>query len=120
MEAILAAAANLKVVVVAITFLVGIIIWIYKLRLDTNINTQAIEDLRLDFNNKSLEVDHKVEILRLSTKEDLKEIKDDFKEDFKLYKNKDGERAHRIFEKLDEIGREIVNIKVDNAKKGRD
>jgi hypothetical protein len=129
MEALVAALGDFKVIIGAITFLVGIVIWIYRLRLDTNVNTKAIEDLkdtnvkvikdlRADMVKKDEEIDQKIEILRLSIKEELKEIKDDFKEDFKAYKDKDGERASRIFDKLDEIGKEIVIIKVEQAKRG--
>ncbi len=131
MEALIAALGDFKVIIGAVTFLVGIVIWIYKLRLDTNTNTQAIKDLettnkkvikdlREDMIKKDEAIDQKIEILRLSIKEELKEIKEDFKEDFKAYKDKDGERAARIFDKLDEIGREIVIVKVEQAKRGSD
>lgn len=129
MEALITALGNFKVIIGAITFLVGIVIWIYKLRLDTNNNTEAIKDLkktnkkvikdlRADMIKKDEEIDRKIEILRLGIKEELKEIKDDFKEDFKAYKDKDGERVARIFDKLDEIGKEIVIVKVEQAKRG--
>jgi F0F1-type ATP synthase membrane subunit b/b' len=126
MEALIASLADLKVIIGAVTFLIGIVIWVYRLRLDTNVNSEAIKALKEDIekkvednesqisnikkeidvniNNVKDDLHDKVEVLRLSIKEELKEIKD-----------KDFERSKRVFEKLDEIGKDITNIKVDNA-----
>jgi len=142
MEPVTTFAAGIKSIWVSISFLVAVVIWVYKLRADTNKNTEDLKaykettNERLDSNsnkitnietnvdNKIVEVRHnfevKIERMKTEIHDEIRSIKTEVKSDLKEHAEKEVNRAIRIFEKLEEIQRDLVDVKVNQAKNGQD
>ena len=134
-------AAGVKSAWLSISFLVAVVIWVYKLRSDTNKNTEDFNSYkestnkRLDNNsgkisaisvqvdNKITEVKHnfelKIEQMESKMHDEIRSIKTEVKSDLKEHAETEVNRAIRIFEKLEEIQRDLVDVKVAQAKNGQ-
>ena len=141
MEPITGFAAGIKSIWVSISFLVAVVIWVYRLRVDTNRNTEDLKsykevaNARLDKNSKKItdiesnvdtkitEVKHnfefKIERMKTEIHDEIRSIKTEVKTDLKEHAEKEVNRAIRIFEKLDEIQKDLVDMKVSQAKNGQ-
>jgi|TARA_R110001606_G_scaffold384114_1_gene546790 hypothetical protein len=133
--------AGVKSAWISISFLVAVVIWVYKLRADTNRNTEDFNSYkestnkRLDSNsgkistisaqvdNKITEVKHnfelKIEQMESKMHNEIRSIKTEVKSDLKEHAETEVNRAIRIFEKLEEIQRDLVDVKVAQAKNGQ-
>lgn len=132
--------ATAKSVWVSLSFLVAIVIWVYRLRADTNKNTQDLKEFKeksekdiennktkidaieTNVNTKIVEIKHdfefKIEKMKGEIHDEIRSIKTEVKTDLKEHAEKEVNRAIRIFEKLDEIQKDLVDMKINQAKNG--
>lgn len=134
MEHFIAALAGLKSAWISISFLIGIIIWIYRLRLDTNVNTKAIVTLKEDLEKRDIkideaieknvnrlniidnEIDVKLEKIEFQLHNEIRTIKVEIKDELKSYAEREVQRAIRMFEKLELMQKDLTDIKIDQAR----
>tara|TARA_R110001592_G_C12895559_1_gene726107 strand:- start:245 stop:622 length:378 start_codon:yes stop_codon:yes gene_type:complete len=123
MEPLSAFAAGLKSLWVSMGFLVAVVIWVYKLRLDTNKNTEDLKSYKKYTNSHITELkddfQNRMHDMKSDIYTEIKSMKTELTDELKEHSASEVARAIRVYEKLEEIQRDVVDIKIYNAKNSK-
>ena len=135
MEHFASALTSFKSIWPSLISIVGIIIWVYRLRHDTNENTNKIENLSTKLkedkdtmskkiethseqvNNLTISFNEQFNSIRMNMDNKIEKMWDDLKDELVRNENRGIENNNTLLNKLEEIQKDVNQVKIDVASK---
>lgn len=91
----------------ALAGVIFLVIWVYRIRIDTTINTSKIKDLAEDHDRSET-----------SIRQEISKLRDEVQEQLRNYQSEQKERMETISDQIEKLTEAITELKIEISRHG--